>query len=90
MDIENGTCIPIGMLLSSGLALFAKPKSVIRERNTIFWGNNCLFLFNIQHGPTRLFVLFMSCVCHAFTSIHCCLVVTCWERADLSALVCDV
>ena len=29
------------------------------------------------------FVLFMSCVCHAFTSVHCDLVVTCWERADL-------
>ena len=29
------------------------------------------------------FVLFMSCVYHAFTSVHCCLVVTCWERADL-------
>ena len=36
------------------------------------------------------FVLFMSCVCHAFGSILCCLVVTCWERADLLTLVCDV
>ena len=36
------------------------------------------------------FVLFMSCVCHAFTSVYCCLVVTCWERADLLALDCDV
>ena len=33
-------------------------------------------------------MLFMSCVCHAFASVHCCLVVTCWERADLLALVC--
>ena len=32
----------------------------------------------------------MSCVAHAFTSVHCCLVVTCWERADLLALVGDV
>ena len=32
----------------------------------------------------------MSCVFHAFSSVHCCLVVTCWERADLLALVCDV
>ena len=32
----------------------------------------------------------MSCVCHAFASVHCCLVVTCWEGADLLALVCDV
>ena len=35
-------------------------------------------------------MLFMSCVFHAFASVHCCLVVTCWERADLLALVCDV
>ena len=35
-------------------------------------------------------MLFMSCVCHAFASVHCCLVVTCWEMADLLALVCDV
>ena len=31
----------------------------------------------------------MSCVCHAFASVHCCLVVTRRERVDLLALVCD-
>ena len=36
------------------------------------------------------FVLFLSCVCHALLSVHCCLVVTCWERAGLLALVCRV
>ena len=36
------------------------------------------------------FVLFMSCVCHVFASVHCCLVVTSWERADPLALICDV
>ena len=36
------------------------------------------------------FVLFMSCVCHAFASVRRCLLVTCWERTDLLALVCDV
>ena len=35
-------------------------------------------------------MLFVSCVSHAFASVHCCLVVTCWERADLLALVGDV
>ena len=35
-------------------------------------------------------VLLMSCVCHAFASVHGYLVVICWERADLLALVCDV
>ena len=34
-------------------------------------------------------MLFVSCVSHAFASVHCCLVVTCWERADLLALVVD-
>ena len=31
----------------------------------------------------------LSCVCYAFVSI-CLYVVTCWERADLLALVCGV
>ena len=35
-------------------------------------------------------MLFVSCVSHAFASVHYCLVGTCWERADLLALVCDV
>ena len=35
-------------------------------------------------------MLSMSYVCHDFASVHCCLVVTCWERADFLALVCDV
>ena len=35
-------------------------------------------------------MLFMACVCHAFVSVHCCLVVTCCERSDLLAFVCDV
>ena len=35
-------------------------------------------------------MLFMSCVFHAFASVHCCLVVTGRERADLLALLCDV
>ena len=32
----------------------------------------------------------MSCVSHAFASVHCSFVVTCLERADLLALVGDV
>ena len=35
-------------------------------------------------------MLFVSCVSHAFASVHCCLVVTYWERADLLALAGDV
>ena len=33
---------------------------------------------------------FISCVSHAFTSVRCCFLLTCWERADLLALVGDV
>ena len=32
----------------------------------------------------------MSCVSYAFAPVRCCLVVACWERADLLALVGDV
>ena len=35
-------------------------------------------------------MFFVSCISHAFASVNCCLVVTCWERADLLALVGDV
>ena len=35
-------------------------------------------------------MLFMCCDSHAFASVHCCIVVTCSERDDLLALVCDV
>ena len=30
------------------------------------------------------------CLCHAFASVYCCRVVTCWESSDLMTLVCDV
>ena len=32
----------------------------------------------------------MTCVSHAFASVYYCLVVTCWESADLLALVGDL
>ena len=35
-------------------------------------------------------MFFVSCVSHVFASVHCCLVVIRWERADLLALVGDV
>ena len=35
-------------------------------------------------------MFFVSYVSHAFVSVRCCLVVTCWEKADLLALVGDV
>ena len=38
----------------------------------------------------RIICVFVSCVYHAFVSVLCWFVVTCWERADLLALVSDV
>ena len=35
-------------------------------------------------------MFFVPCVSHVFASVHCCLVVTCWEKAGLLALVGDV
>ena len=35
-------------------------------------------------------MFYVSCLAHAFVSVQCCLVVTCWERADLLAVVGDV
>ena len=29
----------------------------------------------------------MFCLCHVFLSVHCSLVVTCWEKADLLAVL---
>ena len=34
-------------------------------------------------------MFFVSCFSHAFVSVHCCLLVTCLERADLLGLVND-
>ena len=45
---------------------------------------------NLGQGWRRVICVFVSCVSHAFASVDCCLVVTCWERADLLALLDDV
>ena len=39
---------------------------------------------------TKIGIFFVPCASHAFASVHCCLMVTCLERADLLALVGDV
>ena len=48
-----------------------------------------------RHGIPDFFCgsfvgFYVSCVSHAFASVHYCLVVTCWERTDLLALVGDI
>ena len=41
--------------------------------------------------PKAILLLWTICVLrsHAFASVHCCIVVTCWERTDLLTLVGD-
>ena len=58
----------------------------------MFKPSSKIFLLTVprQYLFCGSFVLLMSCVCHAFSSVHCCLVVTWRERADFLALVCDV
>ena len=51
-----------------------------------------IYLLTVPRGVLLLWIncVFVSCVSHAFASVHCCLVVTCCERADILALVGDV
>ena len=49
----------------------------------------CLIVFTVPRWCffCGSFLLYMFLVCHAFLSVHCSLVVTCLERADLLALL---
>ena len=67
------------------------------ERDRPVVGKACFisFLENGRNIGGTSFVdhlcnVYLSCACNAFASVHCCFVVTCWERADLLALVRDV
>ena len=42
----------------------------------------------VLFGESILLFVFSVCVCYAVFSVSCSLVVTCWERADLLALLC--
>ena len=62
---------------------------ILRMMCTISFHTSKIFYWPFQGGGS--FVLFLSCfVMLSCTSVCWCLVVTCWERADLLALVCDV
>ena len=63
----------------------AKGHTSLRIHSSNMYSSSKIFLLTVPRRCffCRSFVLFMSCVCHAFASVHCCLVVTCWERADL-------
>ena len=60
----------------------------------LVWGLQEKYFFTDRSKAVLLLwiiLLFMFRVCQGFSSVHCSLVVTCWERANLLALVfCDV
>ena len=58
--------------------------------NNRFKPSSNTFLLTVLRRYFFLIIcVFVSCVSYAFASVHCCLVVTCLERADLLALVGD-
>ena len=46
------------------------------------------FFTDCSKAVLLLWIIFVICVCHVFLSVHCSLVVTCWERADLLTILC--
>ena len=100
------TCIFIGMYIRSrrhfscnkafSVSLFQSYVPFEQRLRLAQWnwfkpsGKIFLLTFPRRYFFCGSFVLFVSCVSHAFTSVHCCLVVTCCQRGDPLALVGDV
>ena len=74
--------------MSQNLSSAAVVIGALRVKNTIHPVSSGQGKRNLFCGSFVCF--FVPCVSHAFASGHCCLVITCWERADLLALVFDV
>ena len=55
------------------------------QKNIFTDHSKALFLLRIIYVISVLFFVMLLCA-----SVYMCLVVTCWERADLLVLVCDV
>ena len=51
----------------------------------VVWSKNLSFRLEFAGGAFLLLVFFVF-VCHTVLSVPCSLVVTCWERADLTLL----
>ena len=69
---------------------FTMVANTVNPDQLLLWEQSDLGAYCLQYRLCVIYVRIMSCVCRVFASFHCCLVVTCWERADLLALVCDV
>ena len=65
---------------------YCAPKHMFDKIKT----NLILIILEVKgfQGGTSLVGHLCFCVSHAFASVHCCLEVTCWERADRLALYC--
>ena len=64
------------------ICMIPKVKLGVGEMGFMFCDLYVLWIF---------YVFVLSCVCYVLcTSVYMCFVVTCWERADLLALVCGV
>ena len=63
---------------------------------TVKSGRSILYIERLNKNIIFLYLKFfyvfvLSCVCYVLcASVYMCFVVTCWERADLLALVCGV
>ena len=53
------------------------------------WGKAVKGLSNDGTSFVDHLCCFLSCVCHVFSSVYCCLMLTCWEGLTL-ALFCDL
>ena len=67
------------LALQNGCEIFETPVKYFNDRSKAVL---LLWIF---------YVFVLSCVCYVLcASVYMCFVVTCWERADLLALVCGV
>ena len=73
-----------------GYFMQTKHLCVLKPVSKALWLNIFTEYIPRRYFFSGSFVLFMSCVRHAFASVHCCFVVSCLERAGLLAFVCDV
>ena len=72
-----------------------KPKTLYTNKCTVLNSNKSKIFYKSIQGGNSFVDLFMCFFCLVFAmplcvSVYMCLVVTCWERADLLALVCGV
>ena len=96
------TCIPSQFMRHAFLKypIFSRKKNHFKSRQSLFGSHTIHPIRTVAPKPSRLtytvpvktiprvdLVVIIMPLC---ASVNLCLVVTCWERADLLALVCDI